>query len=179
MSEYPIYRRLKCLIPAIALIGVSALGVGCSSSSSTGTSLDITPGSDTSVYSAYYTGSLNAKVTLNLLAQSSQVTTYTRDVVVTVGTNGAVSLKIEDDEVLGVIDDAGNWGVEATLALLGEEARGEYEPFGCSPSDVFARITGVVSGAALWGTLSGNLSCYKMLIPTLELETTGALTATR
>jgi hypothetical protein len=171
--------KVKNQITAIALTGLSVLGGGCSSSSSTGTSVSITPGSDTSAYSAVYQGTLNVQAVLNITTESSQTATYSRNATVTVGINGAVAFKVEGVEVLGVVDNSGNWEVAATLALLGEEAKDDYESFGCSTSDVFAKITGTVSPPNLWGAVSGKLTCYQVLIPTLELETTGALTATQ
>lgn len=167
------------LVNIVVITGLSINALGCSSLSSTGGSLEITPGSDTTPYAATYAGTLTSTVDFEHFSSSSPMGSYTQTVRVTVGSSGELTLHSAGYEATGVIDSSGNWKVEVDLALLGEAAKEGYEPYGCTSSDHFARITGVADGHSLSGTLFGSHYCWQLVIPTVELESAGTLTATR
>ncbi|MDP7563257.1 MAG: hypothetical protein QF841_02120 [Arenicellales bacterium] len=161
-----------------------ALGIsmaGCSSSTTSGIELSAQRGDDTAAYAGTYSGTMSLTSTADVVGTDSSTDQRTEAVLLEVKRNGLVYLTILGVRIHGVVDNNGNWGVQASLrdfqSLVSEKNISRLQDAGCSLDTKAARVQGVVRPPAFSGDVGGVLKCKRAGVTMATLTTSGALTA--
>ena len=172
-------RALQTLYLASALVLLAA----CASSSSSGIELTVSRGDATSAYAGTYTGTISLTSTADVVALGSATDQRTEDISVRVTHDGLAFLTVQDLTITGVVDNDGNWGLQASIndlrSLLSETNISRLNDAGCSLGVKAARIQGVIRPPDMTANVSGTLKCKRAEVTVATLTTTGTLTASR
>ena len=154
---------------------------GCSSSTTSGIELSAQRGDDTAAYADTYSGTLSLTSTADVVGTDSSTDQRTEAVLLEVTAEGLVYLTIVGVRIHGVVDNNGNWGVQASIrdfqSLVSEKNISRLQDAGCSLDTKAARLQGVVRPPAFSGDVSGVLKCKRAGLTMATLTTSGALTA--
>ena len=154
---------------------------GCSSSTTSGIELSAQRGDDTAAYADTYSGKLSLTSTADVVGTDSSTDQRTEAVLLEVTAEGLVYLTIVGVRIHGVVDNNGNWGVQASLrdfqSLISEKNISRLQDAGCSLDSKAARLQGVVRPPAFSGNVSGVLKCKRAALTMATLTTSGTLTA--
>jgi hypothetical protein len=100
---------------------------------------------------------------------------------VEVTADGLAFLEVRGIRISGVVDNAGNWGLQASIndlrSLISDTNINRLHDAGCPLGAKAARIQGVISPPNLSADVNGQLKCKRAEVPTATLVTTGTLTA--
>jgi len=172
-------RALQTLYLASALVLLAA----CASSSSSGIELTVSRGDATSAYAGTYTGTISLTSTADVVALGSATDQRTEDISVRVTHDGLAFLTVQDLTITGVVDNDGNWGLQASIndlrSLLSETNISRLNDAGCSLGVKAARIQGVITPPDMTANVNGTLKCKRAEVTVATLTTTGTLTASR
>ena len=172
-------RALQTLYLASALVLLAA----CASSSSSGIELTVSRGDATSAYAGTYTGTISLTSTADVVALGSATDQRTEDISVRVTHDGLAFLTVQDLTITGVVDNDGNWGLQASIndlrPLLSETNISRLNDAGCSLGVKAARIQGVITPPDMTANVNGTLKCKRAEVTVATLTTTGTLTASR
>jgi hypothetical protein len=167
---------------ACILAWVLTLG-GCASSSSSGIELTVSRGDATSAYAGTYAGTISLTSTADVVALGSATDQRIESVAVEVTHDGLVFLSVRGVTITGVVDNAGNWGLQASIddlrSLLSETNISRLNDAGCAFGVKAARIQGVITPPDMTANVSGTLKCKRAEVTVATLTTTGTLTAGR
>ena len=167
---------------AFILAWVLTLG-GCASSSSSGIELTVSRGDATGAYAGTYSGTISLTSTADVAALGSATDQRIESVSVEVTHDGLVFLSVRGVTITGVVDNAGNWGLQASIddlrPLLSETNISRLNDAGCSLGVKAARIQGVIRPPDMTANVSGTLKCKRAEVTVATLTTTGTLTASR
>ncbi len=170
------FHRLIPLVLALALIA-------CASSSSSGIELTVSRGDATSAYAGTYTGTISLTSTADVVALGSATDQRTEDVSVRATHDGLAFLTVQDLTITGVVDNDGNWGLQASIddlrSLLSATNISRLNDAGCPLGAKAARIQGVIVPPAMTADVSGTLKCKRAEVTVATLATAGTLTANR
>ena len=165
------------------LLGSFLTLVGCASSSSSGIELTVSRGDATSAYAGTYAGTISLTSTADVVALGSATDQRIESVSVSVTHDGLVFLSVRGVTITGVVDNAGNWGLQASIddlrSLLSETNISRLNDAGCSLGAKAARIQGVITPPNMTANVSGTLKCKRAEVTVATLTTTGTLTASR
>ena len=169
---------------AKACLLASALTLaGCASSSSSGIELSVSRGDATSAYAGTYAGTISLTSTADVVALGSATDQRIESVSVSVTHDGLVFLSVRGVTITGVVDNAGNWGLQASIddlrSLLSETNISRLNDAGCSFGAKAARIQGVIMPPNMTANVSGTLKCKRAEVTVATLTTAGTLTANR
>ena len=157
--------------------------VGCASSSSSGIELSVSRGDATSAYAGTYAGTISLTSTADVVALGSATDQRIESVSVSVTHDGLVFLSVRGVTITGVVDNAGNWGLQASIddlrSLLSETNISRLNDAGCSLGAKAARIQGVITPPNMTANVSGTLKCKRAEVTVATLTTAGTLTANR
>ncbi len=172
-------RALQTLYLASALVLLAA----CASSSSSGIELTVSRGDATSAYAGTYTGTISLTSTADVVALGSATDQRTESISVRVTHDGLAFLTVQDLTITGVVDNDGNWGLQASIddlrSLLSETNISRLNDAGCSLGVKAARIQGVITPPDMTANVNGTLKCKRAEVTVATLTTTGTLTASR
>ena len=157
--------------------------VGCASSSSSGIELTISRGDATGAYAGTYAGAISLTSTADVVALGSATDQRIESVSVAVTHDGLVFLSVQGVTITGVVDNAGNWGLQASIddlrSLLSATNISRLNDAGCAFGAKAARIQGVITPPDMTANVSGTLKCKRAEVTVATLTTTGTLTASR
>ncbi len=157
--------------------------VACASSSSSGIELTVSRGDATSAYAGTYTGTISVTSTADVVAMGSATDQRTESISVRVTHDGLAFLTVRDVTITGVVDNDGNWGLQASIddlrSLLSATNISRLNDAGCSFGAKAARIQGVIVPPAMTADVSGTLKCKRAEVTAATLTTAGTLTANR
>lgn len=166
-----------CLLASVLIL------VGCASSSSSGIELSVSRGDATSAYAGTYAGTISLTSTADVVALGSATDQRIESVSVSVTHDGLVFLSVRGVTITGVVDNAGNWGLQASIddlrSLLSETNISRLNDAGCSLGAKAARIQGVITPPNMTANVSGTLKCKRAEVTVATLTTAGTLTANR
>ena len=166
-----------CLLASVLTL------VGCASSSSSGIELSVSRGDATSAYAGTYAGTISLTSTADVVALCSATDQRIESVAVEVTHDGLVFLSVRGVTITGVVDYAGNWGLQASIndlrSLLSETNISRLNDAGCSLGAKAARIQGVIPPPNMTANVSGTLKCKRAEVTVATLTTAGTLTANR
>jgi len=166
-----------CLLASVLTL------VGCASSSSSGIELSVSRGDATSAYAGTYAGTISLTSTADVVALGSAPDQRIESVSVSVTHDGLVFLSVRGVTITGVVDNAGNWGLQASIddlrSLLSETNISRLNDAGCSLGAKAARIQGVITPPNMTANVSGTLKCKRAEVTVATLTTAGTLTANR
>ena len=166
-----------CLLASVLTL------VGCASSSSSGIELSVSRGDATSAYAGTYAGTISLTSTADVVALGSTTDQRIESVSVSVTHDGLVFLSVRGVTITGVVDNAGNWGLQASIddlrSLLSETNISRLNDAGCSLGAKAARIQGVITPPNMTANVSGTLKCKRAEVTVATLTTAGTLTANR
>ena len=166
-----------CLLASVLTL------VGCASSSSSGIELSVSRGDATSAYAGTYAGTISLTSTADVVALGSASDQRIESVSVSVTHDGLVFLSVRGVTITGVVDNAGNWGLQASIddlrSLLSETNISRLNDAGCSLGAKAARIQGVITPPKMTANVSGTLKCKRAEVTVATLTTAGTLTANR
>ena len=166
-----------CLLASVLTL------VGCASSSSSGIELSVSRGDATSAYAGTYAGTISLTSTADVVALGSATDQRIESVSVSVTNDGLVFLSVRGVTITGVVDNAGNWGLQASIddlrSLLSETNISRLNDAGCSLGAKAARIQGVITPPNMTANVSGTLKCKRAEVTVATLTTAGTLTANR
>ena len=166
-----------CLLASVLTL------VGCASSSSSGIELSVSRGDATSAYAGTYAGTISLTSTADGVALGSATDQRIESVSVSVTHDGLVFLSVRGVTITGVVDNAGNWGLQASIddlrSLLSETNISRLNDAGCSLGAKAARIQGVITPPNMTANVSGTLKCKRAEVTVATLTTAGTLTANR
>ena len=166
-----------CLLASVLTL------VGCASSSSSGIELSVSRGDATSAYAGTYAGTISLTSTADVVALGSATDQRIESVSVSVTRDGLVFLSVRGVTITGVVDNAGNWGLQASIddlrSLLSETNISRLNDAGCSLGAKAARIQGVITPPNMTANVSGTLKCKRAEVTVATLTTAGTLTANR
>ena len=166
-----------CLLASVLTL------VGCTSSSSSGIELSVSRGDATSAYAGTYAGTISLTSTADVVALGSATDQRIESVSVSVTHDGLVFLSVRGVTITGVVDNAGNWGLQASIddlrSLLSETNISRLNDAGCSLGAKAARIQGVITPPNMTANVSGTLKCKRAEVTVATLTTAGTLTANR
>jgi hypothetical protein len=172
-------------IPSLTRCSIAlALGIsmaGCSSSTTSGIELSAQRGDATAAYADTYSGMLSLTSTADVVGTDSSTDQRTEAVLLEVTADGLVYLTILGVRIHGVVDNNGNWGVQASIrdfqSLVSEKNISRLQDAGCSLDTKAARVQGVVRPPAFSGDVGGVLKCKRAGVTMATLTTSGTLTA--
>ena len=169
---------------AKACLLASALTLaGCASSSSSGIELSVSRGDATGAYAGTYAGTISLTSTADVVALGSATDQRIESVSVAVTHDGLVFLSVRGVTITGVVDNAGNWGLQASIddlrPLVSATNISRLNDAGCSLGTKAARIQGVITPPDMTANVSGTLKCKRAEVTVATLTTTGTLTASR
>ena len=169
---------------ARACLLASALTLaGCASSSSSGIELSVSRGDATGAYAGTYAGTISLTSTADVVALGSATDQRIESVSVSVTHDGLVFLSVRGVTISGVVDNDGNWGLQASIddlrSLLSETNISRLNDAGCSLGAKAARIQGVITPPDMGANVSGTLKCKRAEVTVATLTTAGTLTASR
>ena len=166
-----------CLLASVVTLA------GCASSSSSGIELSVSRGDATSAYAGTYAGTISLTSTADVVALGSATDQRIESVSVSVTHDGLVFLSVRGVTITGVVDNAGNWGLQASIddlrSLLSETNISRLNDAGCSLGATAARIQGVITPPNMTANVSGTLKCKRAEVTVATLTTAGTLTANR
>ena len=166
-----------CLLASVLTL------VGCASSSSSGIELSVSRGDATSAYAGTYAGTISLTSTADVVALGSATDQRIESVSVSVTHDGLVFLSVRGVTITGVVDNAGNWGLQASIddlrSLLSATNISRLNDAGCAFGAKAARIQGVITPPDMTANVSGTLKCKRAEVTVATLATTGTLTASR
>ncbi len=166
-----------CLLASVLTL------IGCASSSSSGIELSVSRGDATSAYAGTYAGTISLTSTADVVALGSATDQRIESVSVSVTHDGLVFLSVRGVTITGVVDNAGNWGLQASIddlrSLLSETNISRLNDAGCSLGAKAARIQGVITPPNMTANVSGTLKCKRAEVTVATLTTAGTLTANR
>ncbi|MEC9078872.1 MAG: hypothetical protein VYB43_02295 [Pseudomonadota bacterium] len=166
-----------CLLASVLTLA------GCASSSSSGIELSVSRGDATSAYAGTYAGTISLTSTADVIALGSATDQRIESVSVSVTHDGLVFLSVRGVTITGVVDNAGNWGLQASIddlrSLLSETNISRLNDAGCSLGAKAARIQGVITPPNMTANVSGTLKCKRAEVTVATLTTAGTLTANR
>ncbi|HCX88032.1 MAG TPA: hypothetical protein DG761_08390 [Gammaproteobacteria bacterium] len=159
------------------------LVTGCASSSSSGIELTVSRGDATGAYAGTYTGTISLTSTADVVALGSATDERTETISVSVTADGLAFLTVRGVTITGVVDNAGNWGLQASIddlrSLLSATNISRLNDAGCPFAAKAARIQGVIAPPAMTADVSGTLKCKRAEVTVATLTTAGTLTASR
>ena len=169
---------------AKACLLASALTLaGCASSSSSGIELSVSRGDATSAYAGTYAGTISLTSTADVVALGSATDQRIESVTVSVTQDGLVFLSVRGVTITGVVDNAGNWGLQASIddlrSLLSDTNISRLNDAGCSFGTKAARIQGAITPPDMTANVSGTLKCKRAEVTVATLTSAGTLTASR
>lgn len=176
------------ILPMVKTCGLVSLVlaltlVGCASSSSSGIELTVSRGDATSPYAGTYSGTISLTSTADVVALGSATDQRTESISVEVTQDGLAFLSVRGVTITGVVDNAGNWGLQASIddlrSLLSATNISRLDDAGCPFGAKAARIQGVISPPAMTADVSGTLKCKRAEVTVATLTTAGTLTASR
>ncbi|NBT28249.1 MAG: hypothetical protein EBT18_02005, partial [Gammaproteobacteria bacterium] len=171
---------MRYLKTALGLICISVLA-GCASSSSSGVDLTVSRGDATGRFAGTYNGTISLTSTADVVGQGVATDTRVESVSLRVTADGLVFLTVEGVTISGVVDNFGNWGVQASVddlkALVSEKNISLLQDAGCSLGTKAARIQGQINPPSMRGNVSGNLKCKRAEVTVATLNTAGTLSA--
>jgi hypothetical protein len=155
--------------------------VGCASSSSSGIELLVSRGDATGSYTGTYIGTLSLTSTADVVAIGSATDQRVEPASVEVTADGLAFLEVRGVRISGVVDNAGNWGLQASIndlrSLISDTNINRLHDAGCPLGAKAARIQGVISPPNLSADVNGQLKCKRAEITVATLVTAGTLTA--
>ena len=164
-------------------LGITWLMAACASSSTSGIDLTVSRGDATAAYSGSYIGTISLKSTADVVGIGSSTDQRVETVQIEVTADGLVFLKVRNVTITGVVDNSGNWGVQASIddlsSLISAENISNLNNAGCSLAAKAARIQGVISPPVMQGNVSGSIKCKRAGVTVATLATSGTLTANR
>ncbi|HJP06666.1 MAG: hypothetical protein GY889_11110 [Proteobacteria bacterium] len=170
-------------IERVFLTGVVMLLVGCASSSSSGIALSVSRGEATSSYAGTYVGTVSLTSTADVVAVGSATDQRIEAVSVEVTADGLAFLKVRGVTISGVVDNGGNWGLQASVddlrSLVSETHINWLRDAGCPLGAKAARIQGVISPPSMTADVNGTLKCKRAEVTVASLVSSGSLTASR
>ena len=102
---------------------------------------------------------------------------------VSVTQDGLVFLSVRGVTITGVVDNAGNWGLQASIddlrSLLSDTNISRLNDAGCSFGAKAARIQGAITPPDMTANVSGTLKCKRAEVTVATLTSAGTLTASR
>ena len=169
---------------AKACLLASALTLaGCASSSSSGIELSVSRGDATSAYAGTYAGTISLTSTADVVALGSATDQRIESVSVSVTQDGLAFLSVRGVTITGVVDNAGNWGMQASIddlrSLLSDTNISRLNDAGCSFGAKAARIQGAITPPDMTANVSGTLKCKRAEVTVATLTSAGTLTASR
>ena len=169
---------------AKACLLASALTLaGCASSSSSGIELSVSRGDATSAYAGTCAGTISLTSTADVVALGSATDQRIESVSVSVTQDGLVFLSVRGVTITGVVDNAGNWGLQASIddlrSLLSDTNISRLNDAGCSFGAKAARIQGAITPPDMTANVSGTLKCKRAELTVATLTSAGTLTASR
>ena len=160
---------------------VVALLAACASSSSTGVDLTVTRGDATARYAGTYNGTISLTSTADVVGTGVATDNRVESVAIRVTADGLVVLTVRGANISGVVDNNGNWGVQASIddlsALISNENISLLRDAGCPLGAKAARIQGKINPPSMTGQVSGNLKCKRAEVTIATLNTTGRVAA--
>ena len=166
-----------CLLASVLTL------VGCASSSSSGIELSVSRGDATSAYAGTYAGTISLTSTADVVALGSATDQRIESVSVSVTHDGLVFLSVRGVTITGVVDNAGNWGLQASIddlrSLLSDTNISRLNDAGCSFGAKAARIQGAITPPDMTANVSGTLKCKRAEVTVATLTSAGTLTASR
>ena len=157
--------------------------VGCASSSSSGIELSVSRGDATSAYAGTYAGTISLTSTADVVALGSATDQRIESVSVSVTQDGLAFLSVRGVTITGVVDNAGNWGLQASIddlrSLLSDTNISRLNDAGCSFGAKAARIQGAITPPDMTANVSGTLKCKRAEVTVATLTSAGTLTASR
>jgi hypothetical protein len=169
-----------CRAGAIVSLCLGLL-VGCASSSSSGIDLSVSRGDATGSYAGTYIGTLSLTSTADVVAIGSATDQRIEAVSVEVTADGLAFLEVRGVRMSGVVDNAGHWGLQASIndlrSLLSDTNINRLNDAGCPLGAKAARIQGVISPPNLSADINGQLTCKRAEVTVATLVTAGTLTA--
>ena len=174
------YSRQACRAGAIASLCMGLLA-GCASSSSSGIELSVSRGDGTGSYAGTYIGTLSLISTVDVVAVGSATDQRIEPISVEVTADGLAFVEVRGVRIFGVVDNAGNWGLQASIndlrSLISDTNINRLHDAGCPLGAKAARIQGVISPPNLSADVKGQLKCKRAEVTVATLVTTGTLTA--
>ena len=162
---------------------VALILVGCASSSTSGIELTVSRGDATGAYTGTYIGTISLTSTADVVALGSATDQRTESISVEVTQDGLAFLSVRDVTITGVVDNAGNWGLQASIddlsSLLSATNISSLNDAGCPFGAKAARIQGVITPPDMTAEVSGTLKCKRAEVTVAKLTTAGTLTASR
>ena len=172
--------RQVCRVGAIASLCMGLL-VGCASSSSSGIELSVSRGDATGSYAGTYIGTLSLTSTADVVAIGSATDQRIEPISVEVTASGQAFVEVRGVRIIGVVDNAGNWGLQASIndlrSLISDTNINRLHDAGCPLGAKAARIQGVISPPNLSADVKGQLKCKRAEVTVATLVTAGTLTA--
>ncbi len=172
--------RQACRSGAIASLCMGLLA-GCASSSSSGIELSVSRGDATGSYAGTYIGTLSLTSTADVVAIGSATDQRIEAVSVQVTADGLAFLEVRGVRISGVVDNAGNWGLQASIndlrSLISDINIDRLHDAGCPLGAKAARIQGVINPPNLSADVNGQLKCKRAEVTVATLVTAGTLTA--
>lgn len=179
ISSVSSFQRV-CRVGAIATLCLGLL-MGCASSSSSGIELSVSRGDATDSYAGTYIGTLSLTSTADVVAIGSATDQRIEPVSVEVTADGLALLEVRGVRIFGVVDNAGNWGLQASIndlrSLISDTNINRLHDAGCPLGVKAARIQGVISSPNLSADVRGQLKCKRAEVTVATLVTAGTLTA--
>ena len=164
-------------------LGITWLMAACASSSTSGIDLTVSRGDATAAYSGSYIGTISLTSTAGVVGIGSSTDQRIETALIEVTADGLVFLNVRNVIMTGVVDNSGNWGVQASIndlsSLISAENTSNLNNAGCSLATKAARIQGVISPPAMQGNVSGSIKCKRAGLTVATLATSGTLTANR
>ena len=145
--------------------------------------MSVSRGDATSAYAGTYAGTISLTSTADVVALGSATDQRIESVSVSVTHDGLVFLSVREVTITGVVDNAGNWGLQASIddlrSLLSGTNISRLNDAGCSLGAKAARIQGVITPPNMTANVSGTLKCKRAEVTVATLTTAGTLTANR
>jgi hypothetical protein len=171
---------MKLLKVILGWAGVLILA-GCASSSSSGVDLTVSRGDATGPYAGTYTGTISLTSTADVVGKGVATDSRVETVSLRVTADGLVFMTVEGVVISGVVDNSGNWGVQASVddlrGLVSQNNLSLLQDAGCSLGTKAARIQGQINPPSMRGDVSGTLKCKRAEVTVATLNTTGSLAA--
>ena len=127
---------LRLISARACLLALALTLAGCASSSSSGIELSVSRGDATGAYAGTYAGTISLTSTADVVALGSATDQRIESVSVSVTHDGLVFLSVRGVTISGVVDNVGNWGLQASIddlrSLLSETNISRLNDAGCS-----------------------------------------------
>jgi hypothetical protein len=171
---------MRYLKIAFAVISISVLA-GCASSSSSGVDLTISRGDATGRFAGTYNGTISLTSAADVVGKGVATDDRVEAVSIRVTADGLAFLTVRGVTLSGVVDNNGNWGVQASVddlrVLVSDKNISLLNDAGCSLGTKAARIQGVIDPPTMRGDISGNLKCKRAEVTVATLTTSGVVAA--